>query len=108
MAVATAIDLTARFAWEFRLDRVLRTEAVLFLAAGGVFVMLLRRRPRATGWLRLLQVTLAAAFGLAGVRAALWAAGAPVVTANMAIFALAVVAAAIAWVRRRRRVATDS
>ncbi len=49
MAVATAIDLTARFAWEFRLDRVLRTEAVLFLAAGGVFVMLLRRRGRAGG-----------------------------------------------------------
>lgn len=100
--VATAIDLAARFTEDFRLERVLRIEAVLFFAVGGVFAALLRHPPRATGWLRLVQLTLTASFLLAGVRAALWSVGLPVPVANMAVLILATLAAMIAWVRRRR------
>ena len=108
IALATAIDLTVRFGGEFRLERVLRTEAAVFLAAGAICIVLLRRPPRATGWLRVLQAGLAGGFLLAGIRAALWTAGTPVVVANMCISALAVAAGGIAWARRKRRVSVDS
>lgn len=85
----------------FELQRVVRVEAVLFVATSLVLLALYRRDPRATGWRRTLQVVLVAAFALAGIRAAIWAAGKPVFWANLTVLMLAAVAVGVLVFRRR-------
>jgi hypothetical protein len=101
IALVATVDLSVRFLVDFRLDRVLWTEAVLFIAAG---TLLLASGPRSApvGWRRFVQVCLAVGFLLGGIRAGLWAAGVPVTAANATVLIIGLVAATIAWVRGRK------
>ncbi len=94
------IELAVRFAIPFELRRVLVVEAVVFLGAGVVSGMLVRRSVQ-VGWRYALQWALVGAFVLAAVRAGLWAAGVPVARANQIIGLLGVLALAAVWLRRR-------
>jgi MYXO-CTERM domain-containing protein len=98
-----AIDLAARFVLPFSLNRVLAVEALLFFGAALATLALIARPPHPCGWRRVLQWLLVGAFALAGLRAAIWAAGQPVARANVVIVVLAVLALAGSWLRRRRR-----
>lgn len=91
VAAITAIDLAARFALPFSLQRVLVVEAVLFFLGALATLALSARPPQASGWRRVLQRILAAGLVLAALRAALWAAGLPVARANLIILVLGVV-----------------
>ena len=102
-AAMAAIDLTTRFALPFNLKRVLVVEAVLFFGAALATLSLMARPPRPSGWRRVLHWFLAGAFALAALRAAIWAAGQPVVRANVAIVILAILMLVGSWVRHRRQ-----
>lgn len=101
LAVVAAVELAVRFALPFDLTRVLVVEAVLFPLAGVACVALIRRRPSQSSLGRTLQLLLAAAFFLGGLRALVWVAGGSVMAANVTTVAAAVVA--WAWYRVRRR-----
>ncbi|MGD2120922.1 MAG: hypothetical protein PVJ76_04220 [Gemmatimonadota bacterium] len=98
-AVATFVDLLARFAIPFQMTRVLAVEAVLFPAAAAAFLVLMRKGPSQTGFRRKLQIILIGGFFLAGLRSGLWAAGIPVGTVNLLVLAAAV----LTWVAYRVR-----
>lgn len=83
-------DFAGRWALDFDMDRVIPFEALLFLAGGGVLLLAAKRdRPDSARALRL-DLWLALAFGLAGVRAGLWAAGMPVYVANLVILVVGI------------------
>ncbi len=104
--VVAAVELTVRVALPFKLQRVLVVEAVLFLTSALVMLGLLARTPRRTGWRRVLPWILGGGFVLAALRSALWAAGQPVMRANIVVLVLAVICLAVTWVSRRRRADT--
>jgi peptidoglycan/LPS O-acetylase OafA/YrhL len=97
----TAIDLGVRFGMSFEIMRVIRIEAVLFLLTSVVLFALYRSNPRTIGRRRTIQIVLVASFALAGIRAAIWAAGQPVFWANLAILILAGVIIGVFTIRRR-------
>ena len=99
-AMVGIIELAVRFALPFERRRVLVVEAVVFLGAGVVSGMLVRRSVQ-VGWRYALQWALVGAFVLAAVRAGLWAVGVPVARANQIIGLLGVLALAAVWLRRR-------
>jgi Na+/melibiose symporter-like transporter len=104
--VVAAVELTVRVALPFKLQPVLVVEAVLFLTSALVMLGLLARTPRRTGWRRVLPWILGGGFVLAALRSALWAAGQPVMRANIVVLVLAVICLAVTWVSRRRRADT--
>jgi hypothetical protein len=97
------IDLGVRFGMPFDLIRVTRVEAFLFLATSVLLFVLYKHTPWTAGKNRTFQVVLVASYALAGIRAAIWAAGQPVFHANIAILSLAVVAVVVVKIRRRTR-----
>jgi hypothetical protein len=99
-AIVGVIELAVRFAIPFALRRVLVVEAVVFLGAGVVSGMLVRRSVQ-VGWRYALQWALVGAFVLAAVRAGLWAVGVPVARANQIIGLVGVLALGAVWLRRR-------
>ena len=101
--VIASIELTDRFAFPFNLRRVLMVEAVLYVGASLVTVALITRLPRPTGWRRVGQWVLVAAFALAALRSGIWAAGRPVPRANLAIAVLGAITVGVAYLRRHRR-----
>lgn len=103
LAVVAAVELVARFAFPFDLERVLVVETVLFLGAAFAITRLVARAPPKKRWQRVLQWVLAWSFALAAVRTGIWAAGQPVSRANGAVLVLGVVVLVAAWVRHRRR-----
>jgi hypothetical protein len=102
VAIATILDLTARFGRPFDLTRVLRVEALLFPITGLLLLFLMQRGARLAGWRRGLQWTLIASFFLAGLRSALWALGIPVMVANGTLLVIAVLVLAVLVLRRWR------
>lgn len=101
LLVVAAIELAARVGLPFDLERVLLVEAVLFPLAGAACLALMRRWPRESGIVRTLQILLAAAFFLGGIRSFVWVATGSVMLANVkaAVTGLAV----WLWLRWRRR-----
>jgi hypothetical protein len=89
-SLIAALDLFVRFALPFSLGRVLIVEAGLFLGAALVTRALIAQPPLRSGWRRVVQLSLMWAFGLAALRAAIWAAGQPVMRANLATFVAAI------------------
>ena len=106
-AIVAIIELAVRFAIPFELRRVLVVEAVLFLGAGVVSGMLVRRSVQ-VGWRYALQWVLVGALVLAAVRAGFWAAGVPVARANQIIGLLGALALGAVWLRRRSRLRAAS
>jgi hypothetical protein len=105
LAVVTAsviADFAARFAFDFDMDRVVPFEAVLFLAGAGTLLWAAGRDKPISPRARRLDLWLALVFGLAGVRAGLWAGGMPVYIANLVILVLGIFLGArlIVWSRR--------
>ncbi|MEK6754543.1 MAG: hypothetical protein AABZ02_00160 [Bacteroidota bacterium] len=101
----TLADLTARFDVDFETSRVVSLEAILFLMGGAMLLWAAKRDKAESLSAQRLDLWLALAFGLAGVRAALWAIGIPVFLANPAILALGIALGAllIIWSRRSGR-----
>lgn len=97
------VEVLVRFAAPFSLRRVLVVEAVLFLAAALAALVLIQRPSFSSGWRLRLHWTLVWAFVLGGIRAAIWAAGQPVMRANLVILLLAIVVLIGSRIRRRRR-----
>ncbi len=100
LVAVSAVELVIRFVLPFRLGRVLAVEALLFLAAG-VVGMVLAARSTQVGWRSVLQWILGVGLTLAGIRAALWALGLTVSGANLVIALGGLVILAGWWVRRR-------
>ena len=102
---ATLADITARFAVNFETSRVVSLEAILFLIGGAMLLWAAKRDKGESLNAQRLDLWLALAFGLAGVRAALWAVGIPVFIANLVILALGIVLGALLvnWSRRSGR-----
>ena len=106
-----AIDFAVRIALEFDMRRVAIAEAILFSVTGALVYSTARIGSPHGGRTRLLEVTVAAIFGLAAVRAAAWAMGAPVLVANLITVGLAAllgIALLIGWFRARRQGITQS
>ena len=101
--VVTLADGAVRFATNFAMVWVVRAEAILFLGASLALRVLLDRRPAQVRWQLGLQRALVAAFALAGLRAALWAAGLHVARANIVVLVVGALLVALAIVRARRR-----
>jgi uncharacterized membrane protein YfcA len=103
VVIASVIaDFAGRWALDFDMGRVIPFEALLFLAGGGVLLLAAKRdKPDSARALRL-DLWVALAFGLAGVRAGLWAAGMPVYVANLVILVLGIFLGVrlIRWSRR--------
>ncbi|NIM51737.1 MAG: hypothetical protein GTN78_25835 [Gemmatimonadales bacterium] len=102
LAVALA-DFGIRFATGFDVVWVVRAEAILFLGTALALWGLHRRRPPQVRWQFGLQQILAAAFALAGLRAALWAGGLPVAAANLVVLVVGVLLVGLGVVRSRRK-----
>ncbi len=96
-------DFAVRIGTGFNMAWVVRAEAPLFLGASFALWLMLRRQPASVRWQRRLQGVLVATLALAGLRAALWAAGLPVATANLVVLVAGVVLLAVAVVRWRRK-----
>lgn len=99
LVLSTAIDLGVRFMGSFSFQRVLWTEAALFLLTAFALVALRRNQPRLARGKERLQILLIAAFFLAGLRSGLWAFGIPVGTVNVMVL----LAAVVIWVGFRMR-----
>jgi hypothetical protein len=108
IAVATALDLLARFGAAFNFARVMHVEAVLFPLTGAVLAALFRYEPITQGWPHGVRVGLLWLFGLGGLRPLLWTLGVPLMAANLATLGVAL-AGVLVWVlRRRQRVVAGS
>jgi ABC-type iron transport system FetAB permease component len=105
LAAATLADFTVRFVVNFDTSRVVSLEAVLFLVASAVLLWAARRDKADSLNAQRLDLWLALAFGLAALRAALWASGIPVYVANLVILVLGIVLGAgfVLWSRRAAR-----
>jgi ABC-type iron transport system FetAB permease component len=105
LVAATLADLTVRFAVNFDTSRVVSLEAVLFLVASAALLWAARRDKAVSLSARRVDLWLALAFGLAALRAALWASGVPVYVANLVILVLGIVLGAgfVLWSRRAAR-----
>jgi hypothetical protein len=102
MVAAVIADFTARFAFDFDMDRVVPFEAVLFLAGAGTLLWAAGRDKPFSPRAQRLDLWLALAFGLAGVRAGLWAGGMPVYIANLVILGFGIVLGALLFIRSRQ------
>jgi uncharacterized membrane protein len=87
------------------MSRVVPLEAILFLLGSFVLLWASRRDKADSLNAQRLDLWLALAFGLAALRAALWASGVPVYVANLVILALGIVLGAgfVFWFRRAAR-----
>lgn len=104
---ATAIDLLARFGGFTNFTQVLWIEAALLPLTGFALHLVFRRNASPPGFKRGVQVVVAWAFFLAGLRAGIWAAGFPVGAANAVIFLVALLAWLGTRIRKRRRVKAE-
>lgn len=95
-------DFAARYALDFDIDRIIPFEAVLFLAGACMLLWAAGRDKTDSTRARRLDLWLALAVGLAGVRAGLWGAGMPVYIANLVILLLGIFlgGSLIIWSRR--------
>lgn len=95
-------DLAARYLLDFDMKRVVPFEAALFLATAGALLWAARQDKPECSRAHRLDLWLALAYGLAGVRAGLWASGIPVHIANLVILVLGIFLGArlIVWSRR--------
>jgi hypothetical protein len=101
VAVATALDLLARFGTAFDFARVMHVEALLFPITALVLAALRRSEPRMSGWPHAVRVGVVWCFALAGLRPLLWTLGLPLMVANLA--SVVVLAGGILrWGLRRR------
>ena len=104
--IVAAIDFAARITLGFDMRRVAIAEAILFSVTGALIYSFARVASPHRKRTRRLEVTVAAMFGLAAVRAAAWAMGAPVLVANLMTLGLAAIlglALVIGWYRARRQ-----
>lgn len=99
----TLADLAVRLATGFDMAWVVPVEAILFLGASLVLSVLHDRQPAQVRWQLRVQQVVVAGFALAGLRAALWAGGLPVASANVGIAILGALMVIVAVVRSRRR-----
>jgi hypothetical protein len=104
LAVVAVLDLAARFAFDFDMARVTAFEAVLFLTTCVLLMALSAVVPLAAATWRGVDRVAAVVVGLAGVRAAVWASGAPVMLANLITLAIAATVALgyVVWRRWHR------
>ena len=103
LAMVLVVDLVVRIGSGFDMAVVVTSEAILFAVAAILLWRAAGRAGAADASLRRLDLWLAACFALAGIRAALWAVGLAVYTANLVILGLAVATGVVAWARARRR-----
>lgn len=101
--MAVLADLGARIGFGFDMARVIPAEALLFLATASALGWMAIRGDAYDVRVRRVDLWLAAGFALAGIRAALWAAGLDVYVANLVLLAIAGAAGARLWYRRRHR-----
>ncbi len=101
--IATAIDLVVRFGGLGDFALVLWVESLLLPLTGLALYLVFRTHPKPSGFKRGLQVVLVWAFILAGARAGIRAAGFDVGIANLVIFLMAVLAALLFWITKRRK-----
>lgn len=103
VVLVTGLDIVGRLVLAFDMARVAAFESVLF-AGTFVLVSVIKAKYRPTSVVvSRVERGLAAAFGLAGVRAVVWAVGAGVAAANLVAFVTGV-ALAIGFVLRKRYV----
>jgi len=104
IVAATIVDLGVRFGLQPEFRVTLWIEGSVFLLTAALLFWLCRRAPARPGWRRDLQVLLAGAFGLGGLRSLIWAAGNPVTQANLKVLLIGVLGWAY-WKRRQRNAA---
>jgi hypothetical protein len=107
VTATTSLDLLARFGASFDIARVMHVEAVLFPVTGLVLASLQRSDPGTRAWPKRIRVGLVWLFGLGALRPLLWTLGAPLMTANLATLATALVGILVGPLRRRYRVPRD-
>ena len=101
-AVATCVDLLARFGGDFDFARVMHIEAVLFSGTALTLAYLFRRDPSTLPRHRTVSLALAWLFALGSVRPLLWTLGAALVVANLSALVVAISAAGW-WLLKYRR-----
>ena len=104
VAAVTGLDLVARFVSGFDFGRIMHVEAILFPLAALTLAALRRADPGERPWSRAIRLGLVWLFALGGIRPLLWWLGVPLMAANLATLAAALVAL-VAWRLRRRRAA---
>ena len=102
VGVVSVIDLVGRFALNFDMAQVALFESVLFVGACAFVAVITTKYAPESRALRRVERGVAVAFGLASVRAMLWAAGARPVVANMAALVVGLMLAFVMIALRRR------
>ena len=100
--ILAVLDLAVRIGSGFDMGVIVPTEAVLFLGAAILLGWMSRNADASDPGTRRLDSWLAACLALAAIRAALWATGVDVYTANLVILAIGLAAVALLLYRRRR------
>jgi hypothetical protein len=104
VVLVAVIDIAGRFVLTFDMARVTAFESVLFVGTSLVLAVISTKYRHASLLLARVERGLAVVFGLAGVRASLWAAGVGVAVANLVTLVIGV-ALAIGLVLRKRYLA---
>ena len=92
IVASTVVDISVRFATSFHLNNVLSTEAVVFTSAAALLLLASHKDGRISFALQRFDLWFALVFLLAGIRAALWAIGFSVGTANLVILVFGIAA----------------
>ena len=92
IVASTVVDVSIRFATSFHLNTVLCTEAVIFTSAGALPLLASHKDGQISFALQRFDLWFALVFLLAGIRAALWAIGFSVGTANLVILVFGIAA----------------
>ena len=101
-SAVTVVDLAAHFTFDLEMSHVLVIETVCFLFGSAMLLWAAKQDKQGSFKARRVDLWLALAFALGGIRAALWAAGAAVYVANLVILGLGVILALqlVVWTRR--------
>jgi hypothetical protein len=98
--------MSVRFATSFNMDIILPTEAVLFMSGSALLFLASHEDKRISVAVQRFDLWFALAFLLAGIRAALWAIGFSVGTANLVILVFGIAAGSrlYFWFKQERQV----
>lgn len=109
IVASTVVDVLIRFASSFHMNIVLPTGAVLFISAGVLLLLASHKDGRISFALQRFDLWFALAFLLAGIRAALWAIGFSVGTANLVILVFGIAAGSrlYFWLKQERQMNTS-